>query len=162
MPIVESTEGVKLWDFQKILDLSEYLLNNHYVYLLARSGLISNQAICKKCSSPMVFRKKTAARDNFEVDFNFFIHNYFFQWRCRLNQSKECSVCSIRDKSWFANGRITIDNILKFIIMWAQNSSGTSINSELSLSTRTIADYKSYARDICVRYLNTFKKKLNI
>ncbi|KAH7702452.1 hypothetical protein AAVH_30391, partial [Aphelenchoides avenae] len=62
-------DGLKVWDFLTVENLGNYLIGKNVTELLARSGLIRNEAMCS-CGRPMRLRLHTTTT------------LYYYVWYC--------------------------------------------------------------------------------
>ena len=62
------------------------------------------------------------------------------------------AVISIRDKSFFATSRLSLQTILKLAYQWTRQTRVTSAAHEVKVSERIASDWYNFFRDVCGQY----------
>ena len=80
-------------------------------------------------------------------------------WRCRKTHSvhvdnkqykvKDVKV-SIRENTWISDSNLTLELIVELMYLWANGFSNEEILHELKLSRKTLIEWSTYLRDICM------------
>lgn len=132
---MQNMDGPKAWDFCTARELEKYILGNNVYELLARSGLVANEMICKYGSRMQLQIKRRdlgAAIVRYATGFYYFWSP--FQWRCSescTNGYGETFHVLPTCMSWFWNLDRDRDvaTVLKRVISLVRegpNSSGTT------------------------------------
>ena len=96
--------------------------------------MLAQSMDCSKCSSQcrLVKRKGT------------------LYWRC---PRKGCqAVVSVRDKSFFAKSKLSLQTILKLAYLWTRQTRVTTAAREVKVTESVAIDWFNFYRDVCGQY----------
>ena len=130
-PVLTSTP--RKWTYEELIT-TVLTCNEQTIYWLQSKHLLASSMDCSKCSSQcrLVKRKGT------------------LYWRC---PRKGCqAVISVRDKSFFANSKLSLQTILKLMYQWTRQTRVTSTASEVKVSESVAIDWYNFFRDVCSQY----------
>ena len=130
-PVLASTP--RKWTYEELIT-TVLTCNEQTIYWLQSKHLLASSMDCSKCSSQcrLVKRKST------------------LYWRC---PRKGCqAVISVRDKSFFANSKLSLQTILKLMYQWTRQTRVTSAASEVKVSESVAIDWYNFFRDVCSQY----------
>lgn len=108
-------------------------------------GLIADKYICPKCNKEMSFCVVTDVSDG-------------FIWRCQ--RERHSVKRSLRRNTWFQDSKLSLKDILAVTYMWCLNMTNDSIIRDLNLGSRTVVEWKSYCRDVCMELCVKESEKL--
>lgn len=117
---------VKLHDKDRLIDW------------LMEEGLLAKSRICSVCGDDL---KLVYCEDRSDG----------LKWECRrrVDGKRHKVEMSIRAGSWFAQSKMTLEEILKYSYWWTQELDQAQIRHELGLATHTGVDWDSFCREVC-------------
>ncbi|GFU89687.1 putative transposase-like protein [Trichonephila clavipes] len=72
-------------------------------------------------------------------------------WECRKRGANgHRTRRSVRKNSWFEESKLSMIEILKLTNMWVRKANRDFIDSELNVSKKTITDWMSFCREVCM------------
>lgn len=105
----------------------------------ARRKLIRNSVTCTTCNQPAALNRYTQGTDG-------------YRWRCSAHNFTH----SVRSGSFFANSRLPIRKIIRFMYLWCHDLPQDFIMFELDMgedSRHTVVDWANFMRDVCQEHL---------
>ncbi|XP_055948314.1 uncharacterized protein LOC129981488 [Argiope bruennichi] len=104
-----------------------------------KAGLIANKYECCKCGKDMKLVERHDISDGFE-------------WRCKSKVKGQMHDVkrSVRKGSFFELSRMTLNEILVQVYLWVTQSKVDFNMKESKCSSKTVCDYRSYCREVCV------------
>lgn len=105
---------------------------------LMEEGLLAKSQMCSVCEGEMQLVKCEDRSDG-------------VKWECRrrIDGKRHKVEMSVRSQSWFAESRMTLEEILKFTYWWCQDLDQAQIRHELGLATNTGVDWDNFCREVC-------------
>ena len=105
---------------------------------LMEEGLLTKSQKCPVCESDMELVKCNDRSDG-------------VKWECRrrIDGKRHKAEWSVRRGSWFAESRMTVEEILKFTYWWCQDLDQAQIRHEMGVATNTGVDWDSFCREVC-------------
>ena len=62
-------------------------------------------------------------------------------------------VMSLRHGSYFSNSKLSIELILRLILLWIKKTPVSKAASELEIRKGTVVDWYNFNRDVCAQYM---------
>ncbi|KAF8789568.1 Replication-associated protein like [Argiope bruennichi] len=104
-----------------------------------KAGLIANKYECCKCGKDMKLVERHDISDGFE-------------WRCKSKVKGQMHDVkrSAKKGSFYKLSRMTLKEILVQVYLWVTPSKVDFNMKESKCSSKTVCDYRSYCREVCV------------
>ncbi|XP_073996842.1 uncharacterized protein isoform X1 [Rhodnius prolixus] len=101
-------------------------------------GLITDRYVCPQCEREMKLVKQNRAIDKYE-------------WQCRVYSTPAHQVArSVRKGSWFERSKIAIVDVLLMTEFFVMQRTQSDLRFELGFSERTVCDWRSFYREVCM------------
>ncbi|XP_073996546.1 uncharacterized protein [Rhodnius prolixus] len=101
-------------------------------------ALIGRRYVCPKCGCDMKLSKQNSAIDKYE-------------WRCRVYSTPSHDLRrSVRKGSWFERSKIALIDVLLMTKFFVQKRTQHDVCFELSLSSVSVCDWRSFYREVCM------------
>ncbi|GBN17481.1 hypothetical protein AVEN_112070-1 [Araneus ventricosus] len=113
-------------------------------------NIITKEYACPTCGEKMVLCERNDISDG-------------YHWVCRkLGMNAHHVRRSVRKGSWFDESKLSMPEVLMITYLWAKKTSNEWIVNELSVSEPTVADWKSFCREVCVDMLVNESKEMEM
>jgi transposase-like protein len=127
------------------------------IHFLQDAGLLKTNVKCCKCQADMVIEMTDTTTDKVRWACN--------KWTARNVRGntirKKCRARkSIRHGSWFSKSNLTIPEVLYLTYEIVNNTRVSDIQREYEFSSKTLADWANFYRDILVEYIESHSEKI--